>query len=131
MPGSWHQGRDVVVLALAAMIAAVVLLTGCTSSGSHHRHVLAHTDGLRICDDIKRWMATAEDQNKPRFTPLLERDEREAAGTALGVHLAHLDSNLRTENSDAFIPGTTHSTSFQDLQQECAGYGVKIPGVDI
>jgi hypothetical protein len=131
MPGSGHQSRGILV-PLGAAIATTVLLAGCTSSSSHHSHVLTRAEGLHICNDVKTWMEAAENQNRPRFTPLLERDERDAANTALGAHLGKLDKELHTENSDAFIPGTPQQpTDFQDIQHNCADYGVKVPGVDI
>jgi hypothetical protein len=81
-----------------------------------------------ICTDLLAWSTAALAEDPPRFTPRLESDEQEAAGTKLGRDMSMLDSALQTDNSQALEPGPPGQPSdAQVLAQDCQSYGILIP----
>lgn len=120
-------------VARAAALLTIAVLAGC-SAGAHpaarHRsHALTATQGQRICEDLTGWLSTAENADRPRFSILLERDEKTAGATRLGQDLQILDGNLQQLNGVALLPsppGYSPPTGLGALKADCGAYGVSI-----
>jgi hypothetical protein len=121
---------------MLASIAAALVLAGCggahaASSGMRSSTQgpapLTANQGAAICNDLKAWLAQAENQGAPRFSPQLTTDENKAlnsgpgVGQQLGLDLQALDTGVQQNNAlglGLYEP---------PLTADCNGYGVSIP----
>jgi len=102
--------------------------SGISAAATQSSTSLTTAQVKEICTDLRAWSRAALAEDPPRFTPRLESDEREAAGTQLGRDMSMLDSGLRTDNSLALEPGPPGQPSHaQMLAQDCESYGILIP----
>lgn len=134
-----------------ALVLLVAVLAGCGSGGttqssaarspsanavgSPSAAALTSAQAVSICQDLKSWLATAMNQDMPRFSAQLKSDETEAnnANSQLGADLTGLDEALQESNSLALNPlsnvtGGLPSPSYgQFLAYDCSQVGVTVP----